>query len=460
MNRLERMNEKSVNTALFWLSAPAVVGLLIQTLYGIVDSIFVGHGLGEFGILGLSALTVAFPVSHLLLSVASGIAVGGSSYISRRMGSKDKANVKKGIGNMIALALLASVVCTVLGLIFLDPVLKIFGANENVLPFAHDYVYWIVLGCVFQILAVTINAVVMAQGHSLYSMGMYATSSVCNVFLDYVFIFEFEWGISGAAIATVLSQMLNVLVLIYYLYRVSKLDFSWRWISFDFNIAREMIQVGVSEFIRESSLVFMFIIVNFNLNIYGENESSIAIFGLINRIFGFVVLPVMGIVQGMIPLSGYNYGAKNYARVREIFKTAVYGALLFSFLLGALSYIFTAEIFALFTTDAAVIQEGVIAYWIADVSIPIVAFQIIGSALMQALGNARASFILTMARQVFILPVLAVIPYLMGLVGVWVAFPVVDVMAGLLTLWFVVRQLRSLKAEEKIHAASANANVF
>lgn len=453
------MNEKGVKTALFWLSAPAVLGLLIQTLYGIVDSIFVGHGLGESGILGLSALTVAFPVSHLLLSVASGVAVGGSSYISRRMGSRDKRNVEKGIGNMIALAILASVICTVLGLLFLDPVLKVFGANANILPLAHDYVYWIVLGCVFQILTVTINAVVMAEGNSFYSMGMYAASSVCNVVLDYVFIFEYGWGIQGAAIATVLSQMLNVAILIFYLYRVSKLNFSWRWISLDLKIAKEIVQVGVSEFIRESSLVFMFIIVNFNLNIYGEDESSIAIFGLINRIFGFVVLPVMGIVQGMIPLTGYNYGAKNYNRVREIFKTAVFGALLFSLLLGAISYIFTAEIFSLFTTDAAVIEEGVIAYWIADVSIPIVAFQIVGSALMQALGNARASFILTMARQVFILPVLAVIPYLIGLVGVWIAFPVVDVMAGLLTLWFVLRQLKSLKTEEKMHAANANRNV-
>lgn len=449
------MGSGSINKALAWLAAPAIIGLVIQTLYGLVDSIFVGQGLGDDGVIGLAALAIAFPVSHVLLSVAAGVGVGGSSYISRGFGASDSERVKKGIGNMVIMAILAGIVCTILGLTFLDPVLKIFGATETNLPFAHDYMYWILLGCTFQILTVTLNAIVMAEGNSFYSMGMYTVSSVTNIILDYVFIFEFGWGIQGAAIATILSQMLSVCILIFYMYKVSKLKFGLKWIRFDKIAFWEIGKVGVSEFLREGALVIMFIIVIWNVNRYGD-DSAVAVYGLINRIFGFVIIPAMGVVQGMIPLTGFNYGSKNYARVRKILKTASIWAVAISFVLGALTYIFTAELFSLFITDTALIDEAVIAYWIADLSIPVVAFQIVGSAFMQALGKARASFILALIRQFSIIPVLAVIPYFMGLMGVWVAFPIADVIATAITLWFVLNQLKSLKKEEKLYEKYMN----
>ncbi|WNY29066.1 Multidrug export protein MepA [Methanimicrococcus stummii] len=445
------MGSGSINKALAWLAAPAIIGLVIQTLYGLIDSVFVGRGLGDDGVLGLAALAVAFPVSHLLLSAAAGVGVGGSSFISRGFGAADSARVKKGVGNMLIMAFVVGIICTVLGLVFLKPILLVFGATESTMPFAYDYMYWIILGCTFQILTVTINAIVMAEGNSFYSMGMYTISSVTNIILDYIFIFEFGWGIQGAAVATILSQMLSVVILIFYLYKISKLDFGLKWLKFDKPAFLEIGKVGISEFLREGSLAIMFIIVIFNVNLYGD-DSSVAIYGLINRIFGFVIIPAMGVVQGMIPLTGYNYGAKNYERVRKILKTASIWAIAISFVLGALTYIFTAELFSLFMTDTALIDEAVIAYWIADLSIPIVAFQIVGSAFMQALGQARASFILALIRQFSIIPVLAIIPYFMGLMGVWVAFPIADVLATAITLWFVWRQLKSLKKEEKMHA--------
>ena len=452
--KLEQMNQQSTKKALARLAFPAMAGMLIQMLYGFIDSVFVGRGLGDDGIVGLSALTIAFPLTYLILSIAAGVSVGGSSYISRSMGASEKTRVEKGIGNMIILALALGVFCTVFGLLFLDPILKVFGTTPEILPFAQNYMFWIILGCTFQILTVAVNAIVMAEGNSVYSMGMYTASSVLNVVLDYLFIFNFGWGIGGAAIATVIAQIFNVVILIYYLYGVSKLKFSIKWIVFDLKTAADIVKVGVSEFVRESALVFMFIIVNYNLKIYGDT-SSFAIFGLINRIFGFVIIPVIGIIQGMIPLIGYNYGAKNFPRVSELLKISMIWSLVFSFILGALTYIFTAPLLALFITDPAVVDEGVIAYWIADISIPIVAFQIVGSAFTQALGKARVSFILTMARQVFILPTLFIIPYFMGLVGVWIAFPVVDTLAGILTLWFILRQLKSLKTEERMCQTAA-----
>ncbi|MBZ3936409.1 MATE family efflux transporter [Methanimicrococcus blatticola] len=444
------MGSGSINKALAWLAAPAIIGLVIQTLYGLVDSVFVGRGLGEEGVLGLAALAVAFPVAHLLLSAAAGVGVGGSSYISRGFGASDSGRVKKGVGNMIIMAFVVGIICTIIGLVFLKPILFVFGATETTLPFAYNYMFWIILGCTFQILTVTINAIVMAEGNSLYSMSMYAVSSVTNIILDYIFIFEFGWGIQGAAIATIMSQMLSVLLLIFYLYKISKLKFSLKWLKFDKTAFWGIGKVGFSEFLREGSLAIMFIIVIWNVNMYGD-DSSVAIYGLINRIFGFVIIPAMGVVQGMIPLTGFNYGAKKYDRVRKILKTASLWAILISFVLGAMTYIFTAELFSLFITDTALIDEAVIAYWIADLSIPIVAFQIVGSAFMQALGQARASLILALIRQFSIIPVLAVIPYFLGLMGVWVAFPIADLLATAITLWFVLRQLKSLKKEEKLH---------
>jgi putative efflux protein, MATE family len=452
----EMMRSGNIKKTMAWLAAPAVIGLVIQMLYGLVDSIFVGRGLGENGVIGLAALAIAFPVSHLLLSAASGVGVGGSSYISRGFGAADSARVKNGVGNMIIMAIAVGIICTIFGLAFLDPLLMLFGADEITLPFARGYMFWIILGCTFQILTVTMNAIVMAEGNSIYSMGMYAVSSLTNVILDYVFIFEYGWGVQGAAVATVFSQMLNVLILIFYLYKVSKLKFNLKWIKFNKSSFSEIGKVGASESIREGALVIMFIIVMFNVNLYGD-ESSVAIFGLINRIFGFVIIPALGIVQGMIPLIGYNYGAKNFDRIRKILKVSAVWAISISIVVGALTYIFTAELFELFMPGSPLIDEAVIAYWIADLSIPVIAFQIIGSAFMQALGKARASFILAMLRQLSIIPVLAVIPYFMGLMGVWVAFPIADTITTVITLAFVLHQLKFLKREEKLHKISASA---
>jgi len=449
-DKYEMMNTGNLHKALAWLAAPAIVGLIVQTLYGIIDSIFIGRGLGEDGVLGLAALAVAFPISYLLICVGSGVAVGGSSFISRGFGAADKERVQKGIGNMIFMALAVSVFCTIFGLLFLNPLLTLFGATATNMPFARDYMFWIILGCVFQILAITLNSVVMAQGNAVYSMTMYIVSSLINVILDYVFIFEFGWGVQGAAVATVLCQMLNVAILIFYLYKVSKLNFSLKWIRYDRPAFSEIGKIGVSEFLREGSLIFMFIITVWNINYYG-NDTHIAIYGLINRIFGFVFIPAIGIVQGLIPLAGFNYGAKNYARVRKIVKISLVWAFVFLFVLTAITYIFTAEIFTLFIPhNPELIREAVIAYWIADVMVPIIAIQVIGSAFMQAVGKAKASFVLAVARQGIMIPIMLIVPYLLGLVGVWVAYPIADFLASLLTLWFVVSQMNALKKEEKL----------
>ncbi|WNY27664.1 MATE family efflux transporter [Methanolapillus ohkumae] len=447
-NKLDLMENGSVKKALAWLAAPAIIALVIQTLYGVTDTVFVGHGLGDNGVLGLGALTIAFPIVYLIIAASSGVGVGGSSYISRGFGAKDLDRVKKGVGNMIILGLVVSLIFTAGGIFLLEPLLNLFGATESILPFAKEYMFWILLGCVFQVMTIVLSAVVMAEGNSTYIMVMYIASSLTNIVLDYVFIFIFDWGIAGAAIATVIAQMLNFIILIVYLYSVSSLKFNIRWIVFNKIVSFDIVKVGVSEFVREGSLSIMFILINHNLVVYGD-DAAIAIFGLINRIFGVAILPVIGLIQAMIPLTGFNYGAKNYERVREFFKTATLWAVASSLVLGIISYVYTAEIFALFTTDAVLIEEAVIAYWIADLSIPIVAFMIAGSAFLQALGKAKESFFLTIARQVLILPVIAVVPIFLGLMGVWVSFPIVDTLAGILTLWFVLRQWKILKKEEE-----------
>ena len=443
----EMMRSGNIKKALAWLAAPAAIGLVIQMFYGLVDSIFVGRGLGEEGVLGLAALAIAFPLSHLLLSAAAGVGVGGSSYISRGFGALDSDRVKNGVGNMLIMALVVGLICTVIGLVFLDPFLMLFGADSLTLPFARDYMFWIILGCIFQILTVTITAIVMAEGNSMYIMVMYAASSIMNIVLDYVFIFEFGWGIQGAAVATVLSQGLNVLILIFYLYKVSKLNFNLKWLKFSKNAFIDIGKIGFSEFLREGALVIMFIIVVFNLNFYGD-ETSVAIFGLINRIFGFAIIPAMGIVHGMIPLIGYNYGAGNLDRVRKILKLSVIWAVSITFFLGALTYVFTEQLFELFMPGSPLVEEAILAYWIANLSIPIIAFQIIGSAFMQALGKARASLILALMRQFAIIPVLAILPYFLKLMGVWVSFPVADTITMVITLAFVLHHLKLLKKDE------------
>ncbi|MDV0445833.1 Multidrug export protein MepA [Methanimicrococcus sp. At1] len=453
------MGTESINKALARLAAPAIISLVIQTLYGLVDSAFVGRGLGDDGVVALAALAIAFPVFHLLICAGSGVAVGGSSYISRGFGSGNKELVKKGVGNMISMAIAVSIICTILGLVFLDPILMIFGATETTLPFAHDYMFWIILCCVFQIVTITINAIVMAEGNSVYSMCMYIFSSLTNVVLDYIFIFEFGWGVQGAAIATVISQMLNVLILIFYLYKVSKLNFSIRWISAKLSVYKEIGKIGISEFLREGALVFTLIVMVWNLNIYGT-DSDVAVYGLINRIYGFAIIPMLGIVQGMIPLTGYNYGAKNYDRVRKILKTALIWATAITTFLMIVTYVFAGQIFTFFIpNDPELVKGAVIAYWIADICLPVVSLQMIGSAFMQALGKARASFILAIARQVVMLPIIMIIPYFLGLIGVWIAYPLPDFIVSAVAAWIIYKQLKALKVEEKMNEKYTAASV-
>ncbi|MDL2260810.1 MATE family efflux transporter [Methanimicrococcus sp. OttesenSCG-928-J09] len=450
-NRHELMGSGSVNKALGWLAAPAIISLVIQTLYGLVDSMFVGRGLGEDGVLALAALAIAFPVSHLLICAGSGVAVGGSSFISRGFGSGNKERVKTGVGNMISMAVIVSIVCTVIGLLFLDPILMIFGATETTLPFAHNYMFWIVLCCIFQIIAITINAIVMAEGNSVYSMCMYILSSLTNVVLDYIFIFEFGWGVEGAAIATVISQMLNVLILIFYLFKVSKLGFSLRWITAKISVYAEIGKIGISEFIREGSLVFTLIVMVWSLNYYGT-DSDVAIYGLINRIYGFAIIPMLGIVQGMIPLTGYNYGAKNYDRVRKILKIALIWATAITTSLMIVTYIFAGDIFTFFMpNEPELVSSAVIAFWVADICLPVVSLQMIGSAFMQALGKAKASFILAIARQVVMLPIILIIPLFLDLIGVWIAYPLPDFVVSAVAAGIIYYQLKSLKKEEKLN---------
>ncbi|MBM7614082.1 MATE family efflux transporter [Alkaliphilus hydrothermalis] len=443
------MNEHSkmlaterIGKLLIKLSAPAMLGMMVQAIYNLVDTIFVGRGVGKMAIAGL---TIAFPIQMLVMAVAQTIGIGGASIISRSLGKGDLERAEKTMGNMMSLTVVISLLIAVFGSIFIVPILKFFGATETILPYSVDYMRIIIWGTLFFTFAMTSNNIIRAEGNAKVAMITMLISAGLNIILDPIFIFVFDMGIGGAALATVLAQATTVVYLVYYFIKgKSTVKLKVQNLRFNKSIILETFAIGSSSFARQASGSITAVILNNSLAYYG-GDAAIAIYGVINRLMMFTFLPLIGVVQGFLPIVGFNYGANLMDRVKQSINLSVIVTTIMSVGGFLMLMLFPRFFFSIFNEDPKFIEDGIVAMRYIILALPVIGFQVIGASLFQAFGKAKPSLFLNLSRQIlFLIPLVLILPLYFQLNGLWLAFPLADLLAFIVTLIMVIRQMRHL----------------
>ena len=431
--------DEKVGRLLVNLSTPAMVAMLVTALYNVVDTIYIGRGVGPMAIAGI---TIVFPIQMLVMAIAMMVGIGGASVISRALGAGDYEKANTTFGNVLLSIVIFGLSLAFLGNIFIDQLLALFGASDTILPYARDYARIILLGTVFFSFSMSSNNVVRSEGRAKVAMTTMLISAILNIILDPIFIFGFKWGIKGAAAATVISQIVTVLYLAYYFYSgKSSLTLHLRNLRLKKGIMREIVVVGSPSLVRQLSASVMIVVINNTLRVYG-GDISIALFGIMHRMLMFVSMPLFGIAQGMQPIVGFNYGAKRYDKAKRVLALSIKATTIVS-TVGAIFLIsFSKIIISIFTKDPELIRMGVPAVRIFIMSLPVFGFQVVGSTLFQAIGKAREALFLTVSRQIFLIGLILVLPRLFKLTGVWMTFPLTDFVFFFVTLLLYLPQLR------------------
>lgn len=444
MERSERLGQERILPLLLSFSIPAIVGMLVQALYNVVDRIFVGNGVGPLGLAGLS---VVFPVMLVQMGFAMLIGLGATALISIRLGEEKKDDAERIMSNAFGMLILISLVLTVIGIAFLDPLIRLLGASEAVLPYARDYLSIILYGTIFQSVGFGLNHMIRAQGNPKLAMATMLIGAITNTILDPVFIYLFDMGVKGAAIATVISQIVSaVWVLSYFLRGKSQLRLDLRSAhKIKWEIVLQIISIGFAPFAMQLASGLQNLILNQSLANYG-GDLAISAMGIVFSVNTLFMMPIFGINQGSQPIIGFNYGAKKYARVKQTFFYAATGAtifVIFGFLATRLIPIQLVSLFG--RQDAELMSLGVRAMKMVMVFYPIIGLQIVGANYFQAVGKPKKAAFLSLSRQVLILiPALLILPRIWGLNGVFMAYPLADGIATLVTILLLRRELTTL----------------
>ncbi len=444
----EKLGSAPIPRLLFNLSLPSIMGMLAVTLYNVADTIFIGRGVGT---LGIAALSVAMPFLMTITIFGQAIGMGGASIVSRALGAKDYSKADYTLNNLLHTIVIANVFVISLAFIFLRPLLIVFGAGEEFLGLAVEYTQIALIGSFFMNVINVTMSLVRAEGNARFAMVVMITGAVLNLIVDPIFIFVFEWGVKGAALATTLSQVLGALMAIWY-FASGKgvLSITWKKLISPpkWSILSESIAVGGASFARQMASTLIVILLNHSLLKYGGSV-SVAVYGVIFRILMFNFMPLFGINQGFMPIAGFNYGAKDYARVRHVLRAAIRATTAFSILSFLLFFLLSKQMISVFSDDAELLEMGYKAMRIIVVTLPIIGFQIVGSGLYQALGRVWPAIFLAMSRQVlFLIPFVLILPIYFDLNGIWISFPIADFLSAVVTLIMLLREVKNLKILE------------
>ena len=456
MDHSAQLRDTKISTLLWRFSIPAIVGMLVNALYNIVDRIFVGQGVGSFGI---AAIVVGFPYMMLMMSFGMLVGMGSTALVSIKLGERKKDEAELTMGNAFTLMVIVSFLLSIFGLIFIKPILTISGGSEVVLPFAIDYLRIILLGGIFNGIGFGMNNIIRAEGNPRIAMTTMLIGALLNTILDPIFIFLFEWGIKGAAIATILSQLVSAVWVMWYFFSgKSTLRFHLKNLKLNRSIVSKIFTIGTAPFVLQLGATLLNVILNNSLLIYGGN-TAISVMGIINSINMLILMPIFGINQGAQPIVGYNYGAQQYNRVKETVKIASLAAtgvviVGFIFIMA-----FPQGFIVLFNkTDQELISMGVKALRIIQLMLPLVGFQVVGSGYFFAIGKAKEAMFLSLIRQILILiPLVVILPRFMGLIGIFVSIPISDGLAFILTA--ILLGIEFKKLDQKHLASFAKVNM-
>lgn len=422
---------------------PAIIAMTASSLYNMADSIFIGHGVGP---LAISGLALTFPLMNLAAAFGSLVGVGASTLVAVKLGQRDYEGANNVLGNVLVLNVILGIAFTFIFLWELDPILYFFGASEHTIGYARDYMQVILLGNVVTHMYLGLNAVLRSSGFP--RLAMYATlaSVVINCVLNPLFIFGFEWGIRGSAVATVISQVISLTGQFIHFARPSQLLHFRRGIyRLRSEIVKGILYIGLSPFLINLCSCLIVILINRGLKEYG-GDMAIGAYGIVNRIVFLFIMVIMGFNQGMQPIAGYNFGARLYPRVTEVTKLTMWwaiGVASFGFLLCQL---FPSLIVRLFTSDDELIRAAVFGLHIVFAVFPIVGFQMVATNFFLSIGMSKKAIFLSLTRQMlFLIPFLLILPRFYGTLGVWISIPLADTVATAVTAWVLVNQFRQFR---------------
>ncbi|KGK84204.1 MULTISPECIES: MATE family efflux transporter [unclassified Clostridium] len=457
MNESKELETESVGKLLLKFSIPAVIGMLVNALYSIVDRIFVGRGVGS---LALSGVAVTFPITNIIMAVGMLVGTGAAAVVSIKLGQKKKEDAEKILGTSYVLTIIMSIIVTILGLIFLEPLLKILGASAETMPYAKQFGGIVLLGTVLQNIGFGLNPIIRSQGDPKTAMNTMLIGAVLNLIINPILIFGFNLGVVGSAISTIASQAVcSIWIYKYFTGNKSLLKLKRENMKLKKAVIKEIIAIGMSPFAMQIAASLVTITINTNLAKYG-GDLAIGAYSLIMSIAVLILMPVLGVNQGAQPIIGYNYGAKNISRVKKTLLYSVIVNTCISTVGFILVQLFPTEIIKIFNkTDLKLIALGA-----NGLSIYLMAFALVGpqatcTNYFQAVGKAKYSMFLSLLRQIILLiPLILILPHFYELNGVWISGPIADFVSSVITFIYIgyeMRRLRALRNDEAVDSSEA-----
>lgn len=439
------LGTRKVGTLLKEYAVPGIIAMTASSLYNMVDSIYIGH-IKDVGSYAISGLAVTFPLMNLSTALGTLVGVGAATMMSVLLGQKNYEAANKVLANEVTLNTIIGILFTTIVLCFLDPILTFFGASQNTLPFAKDYMSILLYGNVVTHLYFGLNNLIRSAGNPKLAMRLTLFTVLSNSILDPIFIFGFGLGIKGAAIATVLCQMMSLAYSLWYFSDQKKfIHLPKSFFRFDGRVAKSMLTIGMGPFLMNAAACLVTLFVNQQLLKYG-GDLGIGAYGIVNRISFLFVMIVMGLNQGMQPIAGYNFGARQYSRVKDVYMLTVKFATLIMFMGFLIAEVCPGAAVSIFTNDPELKYIAAKGIRLMNVAFPIVGFQMVSTNLFQCLGMVQKSIFLSLTRQLlFLIPSLYLLPLLVDVNGVWLSYPVADAISTFATLFFMVKLLKNLK---------------
>lgn len=449
MNDQKRLGEVSIIKLLMEFSIPAIIGMMVNTLYNIIDRIFIGH-IPEIGNMAIAGVGITMPIVTIIMAFGMLIGIGTATRISLKLGENKRDEAEQHLGNAFTLIFVISALVTIVGLVFMDDILMAFGASENTLIYAEQYIQIIFYGTVFNIIGFGLNHSIRSDGSPRVAMLSMLIGAITNIALDPIFIFTLGLGVRGGAIATVISQLVSAIWVIYYFTKgKSVLKIKKKYLKLDRKIVMSIFAIGVSPFSMQLAQCAVQVISNNSLQVYG-GDSAVAAMTVINSLSLIFLMPIYGINQGVQPIIGYNYGAQKFDRVKEAVKYAVIGATLIVTLGFFVIEIFPKQLICLFNNDPELLSMGAKGMRIYLCTFPFIGFQIIAMNYFQSTGKVKISMFLSLLRQIIILiPCIIIIPKFLGLTGIWLAGPVSDMIALVITIVMFIKYSKELWTSEE-----------
>lgn len=444
--KMELLGSTSIPKALLAMGIPTMIGMLVNAFYNLVDAYFVG-GLGESQ---MGAISMVYPLGQVVVGLGLLFGNGAASYISRLLGRGDKENADKVASTALYSSVSVGAVIILISMVFLHPILKLLGATDSILPFAATYAGIYIVSCIFNVFNVTMNNIVTSEGAAKTTMCALLTGAVLNIALDPLFIYVFDLGVAGAAIATAISQVVSTCVYLTYIFRKkSVFHFRVKDCTYTKETMSEIFKIGIPTLVFQILTSVSISLINNAAGDYGD--SAIAGMGVVTRLISMGSLSVFGFIKGFQPIAGYSYGAKKFDRLREAIKTSILWSTAFCVIFGVILALFPTAIVSQFTKgDAEMIRIGAASLRANGISIMLFGFYMVYSSLFLALGKGREGFILGACRQgICFIPVILLLPMVWGLNGIMYAQPIADVLSAVITVFMAIPLHKKLNEMQK-----------